>query len=577
MPNAAVKAMQVPMVGTASMAKMSPYPYGIGVYVGGKPKTLYYISESVAEGKGHGVEEGWYVEAGESGEPFEIRISNVHKKGEEHFKGELFAENDKGASAKLFVDGFNTLGVNSTGGYQIMPGKAELSVLGFTTHEEFAKSSSAGKTVNIEFSFSPVEIVPDGEEPNLPNSEETGLIKMEIYVGDLFANPQASYLQNYKLAGTSKVSEKAAMKFGRSVQVARAGKTVMSPCHRMTRSVMKTNVHARVKVFIRERFWLESRHIIAADGSAWRPRIDEEVVVLDNDADTEEGGKGVAEANQAEQVLDATHKPNPASASALEVANAAGVNGNRKKSAQDLQKEMGTVKESGRPPLARNLLNEFDEAAELDKVAETGEKKTYVEDVGMKNAVGSSKDVIENNVDDAEGAVQNSESNDNPDGKSTSNAVEVEEEDTEVGKTEEIGKDNSLAETGKDKDHDKSGVEIMNQVKDARMVEVENAEVPQGENESVVKEKAKNLAEDVTEKSKAGSSGADVDMVDMTESGAVEDGKTARATEKKDGLVRVNSEDSVQMVRAGNKRTAPELEKEDAKKSKVVDLTGLDD
>lgn len=66
----------------------------------GPGKELYCVSPFFAEGKGPDVEEGCYVEAGDPGEPFEIRITKVHK-GEEHIKGERWAEMNKGASAKL--------------------------------------------------------------------------------------------------------------------------------------------------------------------------------------------------------------------------------------------------------------------------------------------------------------------------------------------------------------------------------------------------------------------------------------------------------------------------------------------
>lgn len=82
-------------------------------------------------------------------------------------------------------------------------------------------------------------------------------------------------------AGSSKMSEKTAVKSGKSIGVARNGGTLKTKQGTSYEDLRNTQEAGSVKVFLREKFWLESRRIIHADGTPWAPKVE----VSDTDLD----------------------------------------------------------------------------------------------------------------------------------------------------------------------------------------------------------------------------------------------------------------------------------------------------
>lgn len=109
-PSSDLANQQHPTLGSYESTIASPLPLCIAVRIlEGKPPRplpLIFISEHVA--KIRQVPAGWYISA-EVGQRFDVVITNVHKKGAVHFRGEKIESNEVVACGVLFVDGTKAL------------------------------------------------------------------------------------------------------------------------------------------------------------------------------------------------------------------------------------------------------------------------------------------------------------------------------------------------------------------------------------------------------------------------------------------------------------------------------------
>ncbi len=270
----------MPVLGTRELASESPLPYGLGLYQRSEAgvevgQDMYYVSPEVAKARGRGVLPGWYVVA-TPGTEFTLRLTNVHEVGNGMVRDKII-DLTFAACAEVIVDGLNVIGGISA--YQVNPAGEETRISGFQECETFRPGYRRGESDVRVFRFSKVHPRADvqGEE-----DECVGSLRLRIHSGRLRVNTNSHRFKiNPTAPEVGEVNETSASKLGRSVRVDKNGAIVNERILRSAYSVERENMEGEVMVFMRERYWLESRSIIDADGNAFKPKRVLEVIDVD--------------------------------------------------------------------------------------------------------------------------------------------------------------------------------------------------------------------------------------------------------------------------------------------------------
>ncbi len=301
-PNPELDASAVPVRGTRELAAQSPLPYGLGLYQRNEAgaeigQDMYYVSPEVAKARGRGVLPGWYVVA-TPGTEFTLRLTNVHASG----KGKVwdkFIDARFGACVEVLVDGANVIG--GIAAYQVSPAGEEMRISGFLESETFPAGQRRGNSTVRVFRFRKIQ-----PSANVSSEEDqcAGSMCLRIHSGPLRPNTySATYRSNPLVPKVSEVNEKSASKLGRSVRVEKHGATAYDPVHRTAYSVTRTKMDGEVRIFMRERYWLESRSIIDKEGNAFKPRRFSEVINLDGDEEDDTNNNDDDEADDDIEVV----------------------------------------------------------------------------------------------------------------------------------------------------------------------------------------------------------------------------------------------------------------------------------
>lgn len=255
-----------PVLGTAHHAMASPMPYGLGVCAvvddsKKVPLPLYYVSEKAASTRGKGVPPGWYVVA-TPGTTFELRLSAIQPKFPE-INGKSLPPSH-GTSATVFVDGLQvrTARANKSFNELIIPGFVEswLHFEGETVGEDHVRQFVFQKTPTVEEGVAKTE-------------DAYGCILVQISSGPLqrVSLPSTVYEDVDLHNDLEKVGEKEAAKLGKSVKVSRNGRRTTTTYNMLNTTIRNPRVESTLAIFLREKFWLESRRIIDAHGKPWTP------------------------------------------------------------------------------------------------------------------------------------------------------------------------------------------------------------------------------------------------------------------------------------------------------------------
>lgn len=267
----------VPVLCTPSHGIESPLPYGIGVFsvdaLGNRhPLPLIYVSDKLARTRGREVKEGWYVAAVPETD-FELRVSAVSPSFP-NFRGITPAKGHI-VSAAVVVDGA-PLGMFTLNNFL-----HETVAPGFLLAHHFS-----GHAVVQKFKFQRKETgVVDKVGEGQSSKDECSAISVRMVCGRAsLAVRRARLMRQALRGGSAKVSEDDAVKAGKSIDVAKNGEKGRaflggSP---YSLSLLEPKAVGRFTVFLRERFWLESRGIIDAEGNPWRPAAKSHAADCDN-------------------------------------------------------------------------------------------------------------------------------------------------------------------------------------------------------------------------------------------------------------------------------------------------------
>lgn len=147
-----------------------------------------------------------------------------------------------------------------------------------------SESQEKGKTIR-KFKFSKVTTSEGEGDSGLRGS---GAIVVIMCSGKCV--PQEG--KDWKLdlgAGNSTVEEKEAVKAGKSISVSRDGEKVTKTFTSSGFKIISPKKEGSFTSFLRERFWLQSRRIIHADGTPWGPVKDVPIIDLCTKADPTDG------------------------------------------------------------------------------------------------------------------------------------------------------------------------------------------------------------------------------------------------------------------------------------------------
>lgn len=263
-PSAGLKRARYPILATEDTNSVSPLPLGIAIRIledGKHPRALpmYFVSERASLSRK--IPSGWYI-AGEIGQHFDLVVSNVHRKGKEHFWGTKLEDKNVIAHAEVMIDGENPTGrfFSPISGYSNV-------CTGFVVQ----------RTDDLEterpFRFSEALV---GEDEETEATEDMGCIELRISRGFLDDDPdvvEAESDNKRELKSTSAVSAKSAAMRGITVRVAadKAGERLKPSQAREPVVCTTAELLSTIKVHIRQKAWLQSKNIIDIDGSAWRP------------------------------------------------------------------------------------------------------------------------------------------------------------------------------------------------------------------------------------------------------------------------------------------------------------------
>lgn len=272
-PGAALSRARHPESASAAHASASRLPYGLGVIVDGTPVPLVHVSETAAARRGPGVEPGWYV-AAHPGSSFELALTRVHNRLRDAKPAPGF-----GVVAELLVGGVSV----APGGYRVSCERTELRVRGFSEGLRFKVDRNAGHDTVLPFVFKRAPTV-DASEHADNAADNSGHIRLVVYSGLLRVATRSSVCTKPSRArGARAVHEKVALKHGRSIAVdaAKCRVDVVAPRAALFVPLNGAVIEGSITIFLRERFWLESRRIIDAKGGPWRPVVNAASIDVD--------------------------------------------------------------------------------------------------------------------------------------------------------------------------------------------------------------------------------------------------------------------------------------------------------
>ena len=282
-PTPTLACADVPLLGSRDLVSLSPYPFGLGLYVRNEDgvevaQDMIYVSKKVAQARGRGVQPGWYVKA-EPGVEFALRLTHVQVQdgGRGHVNLKPISPRF-GACAEVHMDGANILGGRAA--YQVFPAGAELPICGFMETETFAAGQMRGTTTLRKFRFKKIQTHENDDETNDNDDREMGSIKLKIYSGKLVTNLFQPCHRSEATINEGSVKEKSAVKLGRSLQVDKSGDRIQDSIVRTKFSVERQFMNGEVHIFMRQKYWLESRSIIDKNGNPFEPSIDKKVIDL---------------------------------------------------------------------------------------------------------------------------------------------------------------------------------------------------------------------------------------------------------------------------------------------------------
>lgn len=292
MPTSALLEAKETKLGLKEHAIASPLPYGVGVYVAeptGDERLLpmYYVSEHVTKLRGRGVKAGWYV-IPEVGKPFTLHVTKVND--------DKPIQPGHVSVVEIHVDGANIFGCKNEN-FRAETGTDEI-FMGFTESSEYTEGEGFGTEKVRPFKFlkpildapKPLSASGPGGGGDVGNTEGAGIVQLRIFRGKPVSSKLAVQNESFDVKEVGAVNEKAAVKEGCSVRVDRAGAAVERPVVRMSETIVHDNKPVGViNVFLREKFWMESRSIIDANGNPFAPRTDDIPVDLTEENDTEGG------------------------------------------------------------------------------------------------------------------------------------------------------------------------------------------------------------------------------------------------------------------------------------------------
>lgn len=254
---------------STSLALHSPCSFGIGisrVLHSGRLQSseLYYVSPRAAADRSadvdarnaRGVRPGWYV-AGRPGEEFEICVSMLHGAGSVR-RMTAGVEGDM-VIAKVYVDG------TRAGAYGITPAEVEMDdicVRGFVESCHVDGKSDTRHVLSRKFVFCKSFMDEEGHDFD----EGYGCVRLELStaVRSCKRRGGSAFERRFKLENHRGVNEKVAAKNGISIGVRRDGESILEACEepQFTFHSARPIDGGVITIYVRERFWLESRRII---------------------------------------------------------------------------------------------------------------------------------------------------------------------------------------------------------------------------------------------------------------------------------------------------------------------------
>lgn len=261
-----LSASPLPTLGTGAHALASPCPYGVGVYSvlpdgRQRPLPLYFVSEPAACARPAGVHAGWYVVA-TPGTQFELRLTGVQPRFPS-LRGRRLPAGST-VDAHLSVDGVRITRNRVNGAFE------EIVSRGFVESMRFAAGCAEGTQRVRRFRVQRRAVGGEGEARGEAEGE-MGCICVRMVSGKLVAMENTEWAETKGMPGGRGVSEREAEKMGRSVGVAGDEGAVGNRLVRQREHLRYPKEEGKISIFLRERVWLEARHIVDADGGAWKP------------------------------------------------------------------------------------------------------------------------------------------------------------------------------------------------------------------------------------------------------------------------------------------------------------------
>lgn len=264
----------------------SPGPFSVGVYVcddgdatAFRPLSLFYVSQHVADDRAKRappLPSGWYLPVSKEqlGKRFEVRLTTCKEILASVGKNEM--EGFDRARVSLSVGGKSTLRAQSFDFSTEGSGNAF-----FRTdkrwrgqcHRSAKTSGSSGKELISAFTFGQPVVGEDsaGEEGEPRN--DIGVLEIETMkarFGPFLSKegPSSSSKPNSEVI----VSEKDVMKNGMGVRLAGDGKLIVAvrSGSRGTSRNKSRMPSLGLKIYVRDMSWMVRRHIVDAEGRAWR-------------------------------------------------------------------------------------------------------------------------------------------------------------------------------------------------------------------------------------------------------------------------------------------------------------------
>jgi len=312
-PSQALLNAENPVEATTELALASPYAFGIGITTINlardpdvdedeysdsehgeddlEPLPLYYVSPKVAKERPDEVKAGWYVQA-DPGKPFIVTISPLH--GSDSVQRTTGRDFDV-VLAHMKVDGKETDDVD-----QVFDSEEyeEVPVRGFSETAQVRDNNRRSSLRQFQF-YKPKTTTKGVAGRAARDAGQIKLFMVKAKYGRRETTqrrrkvPARKKKQANSTAKAAPVNEETAIKWGLSVGVSGEGATEPSEDHVTDYKITKRKkLKKNITIFVREKFWLESRRIIE-NGKAYIPPPREEpstpeVVDLENPAEPDD-------------------------------------------------------------------------------------------------------------------------------------------------------------------------------------------------------------------------------------------------------------------------------------------------